>query len=167
MELWCAAAPSLREDAAQMYPDGETSPSGKSPPKPAEPGPNRRLQTIKILGGAGKFRMIRRFTSARSVPASAGALRKPLWGQTLSAQRSSHQDDLQSHEILRTKCNESTHKGLHVLTQRQVGDGHKGLGDEASACWGRPSATGDRRRHRARNSGQPVDVAPCAAASPP
>src|SRR5215831_1664245 len=56
----------------------------------------RGLQTIKTFGGAGKFRMIRRFTSAHSVPASVGALRKPVWGQALSAQRSSHQDDLQA-----------------------------------------------------------------------
>jgi hypothetical protein len=46
-------------------------------PKPAEPEPNRHLQATNILSHAGKFWMIRRFTSARGIPANAGAFHEP------------------------------------------------------------------------------------------
>jgi hypothetical protein len=69
------------------------------------------VQATKILGRASKFWMIRRFTSARNIPASAGALHKPCgfkpFGPAIIALRRHA-----SHQILRTKCKESTHKGL-------------------------------------------------------
>src|SRR5215470_9934175 len=49
----CCTAP--MDDAAQMYPDGETSPSGKSPPKPAEPEPNRRFADNKNPRRCGRI----------------------------------------------------------------------------------------------------------------
>jgi len=76
------------------------------------------LQATKILSRAGKFWMIRRFTSPIVFPParvlSINPVGSSLFGPTIIAPRRSA-----SHQILRTKCKESTDKGLKLKEGRR------------------------------------------------